>query len=146
MLIGHDAAANDSRTVRWKDVQMTPTTGTIAPGSHMTILWENYDLAPHDGAAEYEATITLQRDRSLGGRIVAQLVGPLAAIARASQPSRDRVSFTFSRSVPFASAFADQMTIALGDTPEGNYTLTLVLKDQVSGLVATRAAHLTITR
>jgi hypothetical protein len=125
---------------------MTPATGNIARGSHMTILWENYDLASHDGAAEYETTIMLQRDRSVGGRIVAQLVGPLAAIARASQSSGDRVSFTFSRSVPFASAFADQMTIALGDTPEGSYTITLVLTDKVSGAVAARTTHITITR
>lgn len=146
ILIGRDAAVNDSRTARWNDVLMTPVTGAVAPGSHVTFLWENYDLAARDGAAEYEATITLQRDRSIGGRIVAQLVGPLATIARASQPSHDRVSFTFSRSIPHTTAFADQMTVALGETPEGGYTVTLVLKDNVSGRVATRETHMIITR
>jgi len=127
MLIGHDATASDARTVRWKDVHMTAATGTIAPGSHMTILWENYELTPRDGTAEYEATLDrCKRDRSIAGRIVAQLVGR----SLRSRAPRRRVGPSVVHVLAISavcSAFADQMTLALGDTPEGSYTVTLVL-------------------
>ena len=56
----------------------------------------------------------------------------------------DRVTLKFERALPYSAAFADQVDLALGDTPVGVYSLTLEVTDKATGRKSTRATSFSI--
>jgi GWxTD domain-containing protein len=128
---------------RWSDLDLQPLVGALPRGAPLAIVWETYDVAEREGSASYEVALTIQRERSGGGRVTANLLGALATIARIDRRD-DRAVITFDRTMPHADALVDQLDIDLADTPAGAYTVTLQIRDRVNGHVATRATRVVV--
>jgi hypothetical protein len=88
-------------------------------------------------------SISLQGERTPMQSIRAQIINAMRATLFGDFIG-DRVIFTYDRVVPHGEAFADYITLNLGETPVGNYWLTLDILDRVSGRKATRTMRLTI--
>jgi hypothetical protein len=56
----------------------------------------------------------------------------------------DRVTFKYDRTAPVAGALVDHLSIALGDTPSGDYRLNLEVLDKVSGRKASSTSQISI--
>ena len=111
--------------------------------SEVTVIWENYEFGERNQSAEYEVSLTLQRERSGAGRIVAEIIGALASAVSIDRRD-DRMTWQFDRTVPHAAAFVDRVDLAFGATPPGQYRLEVRVTDRVSGRTTTRATGLTI--
>jgi hypothetical protein len=72
-----------------------------------------------------------------------KIVDGLASIIGVDRTAA-KASLQFDRNVPYASTLVDNLTLALGGTPPGHYTLTLAVTDRVSGRATSRAATLVI--
>jgi GWxTD domain-containing protein len=143
LLIARSIDQPANATQRWRDVSLTPLVGAIKSGEPLSVVWENYELGSRDARAEYDVSLTLKAEKGIGARIRATIVGALAAVAR-TDVAPDQVTFTFSRSVPHAAAFADWITVNIPDAPSGKYALTLVVTDKVSGKTMTRGSEVVI--
>ena len=122
----------------WRDLEITPTAGTIAKGAELSIVWENYDLGDSTGSARYGVAVTVQREfKGLLPQIRARIIGAYAAFAGVDR-TEDRVVMRFERQMPHARVVVDHVEIALEDTPAGNYTLTLEITDRVTGKTTAR--------
>ena len=56
----------------------------------------------------------------------------------------DRVAMRFERTIPYAAAFSDYVSIGLEETPPGSYRVTLEVTDTVTQKTVTRTAMFTI--
>lgn len=128
---------------RWRDFSVAPLLGAVPRGSQLELLWEDYDVGVRNGQAQYDINITLQRRRSAAGRIAVEIVGALANAVGVTRKD-DRVTLQVSRAVPPAPAIVDQVTLKLGDTPAGTYTLTVEITDKATGRKTSRALSLSI--
>ena len=130
--------------VRWSDFNVAPLLGSLPKQRTMDVIWENYELGARNGQTQYSVAITFQRQRSAAGRIAATIVG-VAASAVGIDRASDRLTLRFDRAGPAApGAFVDRISIALGDTPAGDYLLTLEVTDKVSGRKASSSTAITI--
>ena len=137
MLFATGVAPRGGTAKRWSDLDITPTAGAVDRNGQLALVWENYEFGQRDGTAQYQVSVTLAKNRTLAGRVAATIVGALASLARIDQTD-DRVAMTFDRTTAHAPAFVDHVTLSLGDTPHGSYTLTLQVTDRVSGKTVTR--------
>jgi GWxTD domain-containing protein len=129
---------------RWRDLDITPTAGTIRKGAEISVVWENYELGDSTGAARYSVAVAIQRQfKGLLPQIRARIIGAYAAFAGVDR-TEDRVVMRFERQMRHASTVVDHVEIALEDTPAGNYTLTLEITDHVTAKVAIRSVPFTI--
>lgn len=129
---------------RWTDFEVTPLLGEIAPGSAVSLVWENYELGERDGSAQYTVKLTLERKwKMFLNRVRARVISAWAAMMGSEQTS-DRVIFHYDRSVAHAAALADYVTLALEDTPAGNYDLSLEITDKVTGKTTSRTTRIVI--
>ena len=135
-----DAAATGAR---WSGLHAEPLAGAIARNGQLNLVWENYDFTAKDGVVQYTVAISIAREHTAAGRITARILGALAEIAQINLQG-DRIVLTFDRSVPQSAAFADDVQIALGETPAGVYTVSLEVTDKVSGKKAARATRLVV--
>ncbi len=132
--------------VRWRDFNVAPLLGALPRQGRLEIVWENYDMGARTGQSQYSVAVTLQRERSAGGRIAAAVLG-VAASAIGIDRRDDRVSFRFERSGPAAPvAFVDRISLAMNDTPAGDYRLTLDVTDKATGRKASSTSQLTIAK
>jgi GWxTD domain-containing protein len=137
---GPDAAT------RWNALDVVPLVGVVEAGAELAILWENYEFAERDGRSQYTINLTLKKEAAAEGSIAARILGEIANIAR-SQPSSDRLVIEFDRDVPHRLAFADRISVGLGDSPAGRYSLTVQITDRISNRVFTRrAAEFTVRK
>jgi GWxTD domain-containing protein len=143
MLIATSAEPKGGAAKRWSDYAIEPTAGAISRSGQLTLVWENYEFGKKDDATQYTVTITLTRERSAAGQLAANILGALASVARVDRNS-DKMTVSFDRNVPHAAAVADHISIGLGETPLGQYLLTLEVTDKVSGQKATRTARFII--
>lgn len=144
-----DSARETSVARRWTDLDVVPIFDGRATLGELSLVWENYDFANAGGLARYQVAIHLeradQRAPGVAGRIAAQIVGGVAnliGIQRRDEPNR--VVFEFEREVAHRSTLLDHVTLSLGDTEPGPYTLTVVVTDRVSGRVASRSLPISI--
>lgn len=130
---------------RWSDLQITPIIGRIAPRGELTLVWENYEFGRDStsGNSRYTIAVTIERERSTGGRIAARILGGLAGVVGADRTD-DRMTIRIERAVGHVPALADNIGIALEDTPAGSYRLTLEITDQITGRALSRGARFTI--
>ena len=128
---------------RWRDFSVTPAFGSLASRGHFALLWENYELNARDGQAIYSVSITLQRERSGVGRIAAAITGALASIVSVDRRD-DRVVLQFDRTVSWAPSIVDNIDMALGDTPAGDYRVIVEIRDRTNGRTVATTAKLAI--
>ena len=145
VLLAASAEARAQPAASWRDLTIVPLVGVVAQGEPLALVWENYELASRAGAAEYSVAVTIVRQRSAAGAIVAAVTGALASIARV-ETKPDRVVIGFDRTTPHANVIADVVNLNLANTPTGTYTLTLDVRDRISGAVYTRSTTVTIAK
>jgi GWxTD domain-containing protein len=143
LLLSTSAEPRTGVEKRWTDLAITPAVGALHQNGQLALVWENYEFGQRDGSAKYQVVITLKRERTLTGQIAANVVGALAGIARVDHGS-DHVGVTFDRTPSYSPAFVDHLTMSLGETPAGTYTLTLQITDQVTGKVVARTKTIRI--
>ena len=131
-------------TRRWTGFTIAPIVGTVRRGSEFALLWENYDFGmAADSASRYEVSISLHGERTPLQSIRAQIINAMRATLFGDFVG-DRIIFKYERVVPHADAFADYITLNLGETPVGNYWLTLEILDRVSGRKTSRTMRVTV--
>lgn len=143
LLLATSVAQQPAPGARWRTAGAAPLAGPARRGSELTVVWENYDFAQDSGVARYTVTLTVARNRSSGGRIAAQVLGALASVARIDR-QEDRYVVSYDRRVAHRAAFVDQISIGLGETPAGSYTLTIEVTDLVSGKKTSRTTSVRI--
>lgn len=129
---------------RWIDFDPEPLLGDVKKGSTLSLVWETYELAQRGQDARYEVHVTLERGTSGAGRIAAQIVSRVASMIGVDASDDDRLAMKFDRVMPHSATIADNITIALGDTPAGIYMLTLRITDRGSGRATSRSMSVTI--
>jgi GWxTD domain-containing protein len=130
-------------TRRWSDLTVSPLAGPLATGSTLAIVWENYGLTDRNGMASYSIAVTVRRDASVVGRVAARILDGARAVTSTVRTD-DAVSIQFNRSVPHQDIIVDQLDIGLGDSPAGNYTLTVTIVDQFGALRSSRTSRFRI--
>jgi hypothetical protein len=143
LLFARPAEDGPGAARRWNELELTPSSGSFARGAPVTVVWENYEFGASEGRAQYDVTITLKPERSRGATLRAEILGALARLARI-ETSNGEVRISVPRDVAHAPAFADWIAISLPDAPAGSYTLTMTVKDRVSGQEATRSARIVV--
>jgi len=143
VLVATKVDAPTSPSARWSSLHPVAVAGAVPRNTQLSLLWENYEFGQKNNSAEYSVTLTIVRDRSGAGKIAARIVGLLADVAQVTVQG-DRVVLKFDRSQPYSAAFADQVDLALGDTPVGVYSLTLEVTDKATGRKNTRATSFMI--
>jgi GWxTD domain-containing protein len=128
---------------RWRDLTIQPILTTVVQRGEFALVWENYDLGADAGSARYQVTVTIERQRSLAGRIAAQIIGRAgSALGVDRQP--DRLTIHYERSVPHAPVVLDNVALGLAETPAGSYAITVGILDRVTGRATSRAFSLTV--
>jgi GWxTD domain-containing protein len=135
--------ADDGGAARWQDARVTPLIGALSGQRTIALLWESYELAGDDGTARFEVQVQLRRVRGSADRIVARVIGALAAVAGVDR-NADGVAIRYSRATAAAPVIVEQLTLDLGDTPPGEYTVHVEVRDTVSGRVFSRATRLVV--
>jgi GWxTD domain-containing protein len=145
VLFAKRVAPRGNTRERWHDFEITPHLGPLLPGGTLEVLWETYELAPRDGLVTYDVAVTVaQADTRTGlGRIAAQVIGAVGSVVGVDRQN-NRVTSRFTRSVAAGSAIADHVTISLGDTPTGVYTMTIEVTDKTGGRTASRSRTLVV--
>ena len=146
VIVASRAEPRGATATRWNDLSVDPVVRSLARGSQLALVWENYEMGSREGLASYEVAIDVRRERSLAGAIATSIVGGLAQAARIERIGDDRVSMRVDRSMPHAAAFVDYITIDLGETPAGTYEVTLQITDTVSGQSQSRKARVVVRR
>ncbi|HKS05644.1 MAG TPA: GWxTD domain-containing protein [Gemmatimonadaceae bacterium] len=145
LLLASKVDAPAQTPARWRDLAMVPALGVIPRDARVDLVWENYDFASRAGSAEYSVSITIARQRSAAGAIVAAVTGALASVARIDTKP-ERVVIAFDRATSHANTLVDVVSLNLANTPAGTYTITLDVRDRVSGVSYTRASTVTIAK
>jgi hypothetical protein len=145
VLVAAHAAAGGLRHARWRDITLTPAVRTVAAASQMSLVWENYDFGARNGATEYSVSVTITRQRSTAGAIVARVTGALASIARVDT-KRDVAVITFDRTLPHAAIVPDFVNVDLAETPPSMYSVALDVRDRVTGAAYSRSVIVTIAK
>ena len=133
---------------RWRDFSVTPLLAPIDSGGSATLIWETYETAADGDAAKYGVTFEIRSADTLtnrAGRVAARIVGSLAGTLGITQSDNEQGTiFSFEREVRHASALVEYVTLELGETPPGQYLVTLTVVDRVTGRVAARTARIAI--
>lgn len=131
-------------TRRWNGFTIAPIAGSVERRSEIALVWENYDFGVDaDSSSRYEVKISLQGERNPLASIRAQIINAMRATLFGDFVG-DRMIFTYDRVVPHAAAYADYITLNLGETPAGAYWLTLDIHDRVSRRTATRTMRVVV--
>jgi hypothetical protein len=131
--------------LRWSDLEISPSAGTIPLKSALTLVWENYGFGEENGQADYQISIILQRDRTGAGRLAARIIGNVSGAVGIDRTD-ERMVIRFNRQMRHAPAIADYVSVALEDTPAGSYHLTLEITDRVSKRVYSRTTSFVIQK
>ncbi|HYV97527.1 MAG TPA: GWxTD domain-containing protein [Gemmatimonadaceae bacterium] len=128
---------------RWTDLDAAPLAGPQPKGAPLGLVWENYSLTNEDGHARYAVTLTLERVRGGSGRVVAEILDRIGG-AIGVERSGDRVVNRYDRTVAYAPTITDHILMSLGETPPGDYQLTLQITDAVNGKSTSRTTRFSI--
>jgi GWxTD domain-containing protein len=141
VLVAAAAPPVSNTPARWTDIPIAPSVGAVR--ERAVLVWENYDLANTSGSATYTVSISLIADRSVLGGIAARITGALANAARIDRRS-DRLVMLVDRTVAYAPTLVDQITLELGDTQPGKYTLLVEVTDKGSARTVSRTQRFLI--
>ena len=128
---------------RWRDFSIAPLLRPATSRDELMLIWELYEMGDRAGQAQYDVAVTIERERSAGGRVLAEILGAIASIARTNRTD-DRVTITWSRVAPHAKVMVEYVTMSLRESPAGSYRLTVDVTDRVSGRRASRTMAITV--
>lgn len=128
---------------RWNELNIRPIMTTVVRRGEFALVWENYELGDERGSAKYQVAVTIDRQRSLAGRIAASIVGRVgSAVGIDRQP--DRVTIHYERNVAHAKTILDNVALKLDETPAGTYVVTVAVLDHTTGRTMSRSMTLTV--
>lgn len=125
-------SADNPHAGRWSDVDVIPLSGALVRGEELALIWENYDFAADSGTARYAIKIVIERDRSSPGGIMANIVRGIAGAVGVHR-DENTLEMSFDRTVAHAPVLVDNLSIDLGETPNGRYRLSVTVTDKGSG-------------
>ncbi|HKS05655.1 MAG TPA: GWxTD domain-containing protein [Gemmatimonadaceae bacterium] len=132
VLLASAARSSKPAPQRWSDFAIAPVFNTIPQRGMLELIWEMYELGSRDGQAQYTVSVTIQPQRSIAGRIGAALARFAEGVVGVNRRG-DRVTYTFDRAVPAArDAVVDNVSLALRDTPPGDYRLVIEITDRTN--------------
>lgn len=140
-----NTATGPANARRWRDLSIAPSLNGVRQGASVALVWETYELGNVANAADYDVTITIERERSALGRIVARIVNGFDGNIN-TRSSSNALTLQFERHVPYADAIVDNVVLSLGTTPPGEYTVRLSVQDKVSGRVMARTTPMVIVK
>jgi GWxTD domain-containing protein len=143
LLLASVAQPSRNPPTRWHEFTIAPLLGFLPRRATLALIWETYELGAKAGATDYGVAVTLQRQRSRGARIVASILGFAAGVVGGDRKA-DRITFRFDRAGAAGPVAVDHVSIAMGETPPGEYRVTLEVTDKVSGKKASRSTALVI--
>jgi hypothetical protein len=143
LLLATDARTLRPQPSRWFELAVAPVLESVQRGSNVHLVWENYELAAREGRSQYTLTVTLARQRTTFGRIAARVINALARAVSVDRQT-DRVTYTFERDVAAAPAVVDLISLGIGDTPAGAYSLTVEIRDRLTGRTASTSTVFSI--
>jgi GWxTD domain-containing protein len=145
LLYAKRVAPRGTAPARWNDFDVTPHLGPVPSGGMVDVLWEVYDLTPREGSVSYDVALTIaQSDTRTGiGRIAAQVINAIGSVVGVDRQN-NRITSRFTRTATSASAVVDHVTISLGDTPTGVYTMTLEVTDKATNRTAARSRTIVV--
>jgi len=121
------------------------------PGEHdrrapLHILWEVYDAAAENGRHTLDVEVRLERIVRRGAaaqaaRIAMQIISGGRGSARGEEGD---VRVAFRRTESARDVLLDQFTLSLGESPPGEYRLTVEITDAVTGLRRARSSELVL--
>ena len=130
---------------RWSDFDMMPLLSPASTRGELALIWETYELAARDGQASYSVTLTIEPQRGFTGRVLAEVIGALASAVGVNR-REDRVTFTWERNAPHNGIMVDNIALSLGETPPGDYRVTLDVTDGATGRKVSRTTLLSIAQ
>ena len=136
-------SAEGNAPSRWRDVRIAPLTAPVAVGGEVAVVWETYETGRRGADAMYHVAITLERERAKGGRMGMRILNGIADMPR-SRETPNTVVIEYDRTARYAAAIVDNVTLSLGETPPGAYTLSVTVTDRVSGRSTTRTGGIVI--
>jgi hypothetical protein len=128
---------------RWRDFAVVPSIGAINKGSSIALVWENYELGSRGGNAEWDVVVSIIQQKTTTAKIFAAISGALASVAKI-ETREDRAVIQYDRTGAAAPVIAQMMTIELGETEPGSYTITVDVTDKVTGAKFSKSATLII--
>lgn len=140
VILATRAQAGASVPRRWSDLDIRPLAGPLAVGGELAVAWENYGIAPQNGSATYSIAITIRRETSGAGRVVARVLRGATGIPIGD----DEVAILFDRTVAHSDILVEHLDIALGESPAGAYRITVKVTDRVTGRSTERVSRFTI--
>jgi hypothetical protein len=131
---------------RWNDLSITPVLTTLSRSGELAIVWETYEPGQRDGSSAYTVSITLERDDASpeSAKIAARVVRGTSRPGDMVRRGRNSISYDFERTVPYAAAIVENVSIQLENTPPGDYFLRVMITDKVSGRTTSRATGIVV--
>lgn len=135
ILIGNKPTlADGTAPKRWRDITITPNTGTYASGASVGLVWELYQLTAKEGSSKYRVAIQVERtDRSALGGFTARVVDGVGRTLGRQQVSRDKLTISYDRSAAAADILVEFMSIDMSVAASGSYRLRLEVTDLHNG-------------
>lgn len=143
ILVASSASDATKPGARWRDLGIVPNVGSVAKGTSVALVWENYELGSRSGSAQYDVVVSIIQQKTTTGKIVAAITGALASVAKV-ETRPDRAVIQYERTGTAVPAIAEMMTIDLGETPAGTYAITVDVTDKVSGAKFSRSTTVLI--
>ena len=142
ILFGTNATrTGDITPARWRDVSVAPNTGLFLWNQPLGLVWENYELTPHDGNVHYRTTISLHRtfEGTLKG-VVARIKANLVNVLEMNSTGTGAMTVSFDQLRPANTVVTDFLAINLTGAAPGPYRLEVEVFDNVSGRASKRTA------
>jgi GWxTD domain-containing protein len=127
---------------RWSDLTLRPVPGVHDRRQPLHVLWEVYEAGADDGRNLVDVELRLERivRRGALGQ-AARIVARIIAGGRGDAQGEGEVMVQFRRSERAQATWLDQFTLALGESPPGEYRVTVQVTDQVTGLRRARSTE-----
>jgi hypothetical protein len=130
----------------WRDLDVTPSGGVIAPRVPVALAWEIYDLKPGpDGRVQWRVQLR-REDGTMQSSFDAQslIVGAPSAGTQvvASEPNASALSYV--RTEPARRTVVEFLRFNLSDAPPGRHVLIVEVEDLVAKTKTSRSVGLRI--
>ena len=140
IIVAKRVAPRDSVVNSWRDFFIEPSSGRLAPGSPLGLLWEIYNLTPDStGTASYRVELTIIVDELIREKMAARVVGGFMDAIGLSAEGDDQLSITYDAqtTVEPGGRHVEYLTLDFGQVPNAEYELRLTITDLRTGVSAT---------
>ena len=129
----------------WRDLNVTPSSGTYGAGEKVGVVWETYELAPGAEATRYRVTIRVERLKRTGAAGLAlRVLDGVGALLQQERGDSDQLTVAFDRNATSNTTQVDYLALDwLGDA-RGEYRLRLDVTDRQTNQTRSRETRFRI--